>query len=54
MIYNMNHNMVNNYIITGEGESEIQIDLTNFSNGTYQTALIIDGIISDSKYFIKQ
>ncbi len=54
MVYNMNHNVVSNYMISGEGESTIQIDLSTNPAGTYQIVLVINGIIADAQNLIKQ
>jgi len=54
MVYNVNHNLVNNYIVQGSGETQVQLDLSNYTQGTYQVVLVIDGVISDIQNIIKQ
>ncbi|MGB0870110.1 MAG: hypothetical protein ACPGSD_10975 [Flavobacteriales bacterium] len=54
MVYNVNHNLVNNYIVQGSGETQVQLDLSNYTQGTYQVVLIIDGVVSDMHNIIKQ
>ncbi|MGB1295480.1 MAG: hypothetical protein ACPG6V_08365 [Flavobacteriales bacterium] len=53
MVYNVNHNLVNNYIVEGSGETQVQLDLSNYTQGTYQVVLVIDGIISDIQNMVK-
>ncbi|MGB1295478.1 MAG: hypothetical protein ACPG6V_08355 [Flavobacteriales bacterium] len=54
MVYNVNHNLVNNYIVQGSGETQVQLDLSSYTQGTYQVVLVIDGVISDVHNIIKQ
>lgn len=54
MVYTMNHNVVNNYMISGIGEVNLSIDVSSLNNGIYQTVLVIDGTVVDIQQFVKE